>query len=116
MQEPFPEPDGVDGDVRFAEHAPHFIEGVSRVVVFAVRDEQNGPLGISSVTNLFETQIKTIIETRLSACLEIGKLFQDGISIARPGQQEMGLRVETHKKKFVAGMTGLDKAGERLFC
>ena len=32
---------------------------------------------------LFETQIQSIVESRVSACLEIGKLVQEGIAIAR---------------------------------
>ncbi len=56
---------------------------VSVAVVFAVSDEQNGPSGKCSMGYLFETQIQSIVESRVSSCLEIGKLVQEGIAIAR---------------------------------
>ena len=61
----FDNPDTIDLDVSFLEQL-QFAVGIARGVVLAVGDEQNRPLVVAPLFDLFDPEIGRVVERRLS--------------------------------------------------
>ncbi len=106
---------GIDSGGGLPKAAPQFVKAVPRSIIFAVTNQENRSLLISTTHYFLDTQINSVVKRGIAVWLNIGQLSKHGIAVSRPLQQQSGLRIKIDQEILVAVVARLYEIGEGFF-
>src|SRR5205085_613687 len=98
----------------FFQDSAQFVEGVTRVIVLAVANQEQRALRVRASLYALDAEIAGIVERRVVFRLHERELVQYGIAVARAIHQQLRARVEANQEIFVTVVASLNEVGQSI--